>query len=250
MIKSFVNSTDNNIDLGFSVVDFSEIPSELLLSNRKDLKYIISKDLVQYIFGRLKSEYILQVKSGKTLSSYTSRYYDTEDFLFYSDHHRGKLNRQKVRTRTYEDGKSFLEIKRKDNKGLTHKCRTEIDGASFRIENYSSFLENIGGCKHPLNEKLRVQYDRITLYHKDMNEKLTFDFSYHVDFDHSDFKLENIVLVESKGLKQSRSFFNLLMKEMKIPSVSFSKYCFGLINIHSTIKHNNFISLQKQVKKI
>jgi hypothetical protein len=245
-----VDSINKNNDLGFSVVDFSEIPSELLLTNRKDLKYIINKDLVQHIFERLKDEYILQVKSGKTLSSYTSRYYDTADFLFYSDHHRGKLNRQKIRTRTYEDGKSFLEIKRKDNKGLTHKSRIEIDGAGFRIKDYSSFIENIGACKHPLDEKLRVQYDRITLYHNSMNEKLTFDFSYHVDFDQSDFKLENIVLVESKGLKHSRSFFNLLMKEMKIPSVPFSKYCFGLINIYSSIKHNNFIPLQKQVKNI
>ena len=245
-----MNSINNNIDLGFSVVDFSQIPIELLCSNRKDIKYIINKDLVQHIFGRLKGEYILQVKSGKTLSSYTSRYYDTEDFLFYSDHHRGKLNRQKVRTRTYEDGKSFLEIKSKDNKGLTHKSRIEIDGAAFRIENYSSFIDNIGACKHPLDEKLRVQYNRLTLYHKSMIEKLTFDFSYHVDFNQNDFKLENIVLVESKGLQHRRSFFNLLMKEMKIPSVSFSKYCFGLINIYSNIKHNNFIPLQKQVKKI
>jgi hypothetical protein len=250
MIISKVNSINKNTDHGFSVLDFSEIPSELLLSNRKDLKYLINKELVQYLFDRLKGEYYIQAKSGKTLSSYTSRYYDTEDFLFYSDHHRGKLNRQKVRTRTYEDGKSFLEIKRKDNKGLTHKSRIEIDGATFRIENYSSFLDNIAGCIHQLDEKLRVQYDRITLYHKSMNEKLTFDFSYHVDFDQRGFRLDNIVMVESKGLNLNTSFLNLLMKEMKIQSISFSKYCFGLINIHSTIKHNNFIPLQKQVNKI
>jgi hypothetical protein len=250
MIISEVNSINKNTDHGFSVLDFSEIPSELLLSNRKDLKYLINKQLVQYLFDRLKGEYCIQAKSGKTLSSYTSRYYDTEDFLFYSDHHRGKLNRQKVRTRTYEDGVSFLEIKRKDNKGLTHKSRTEIDDAAFLIENYSSFLDNIGGYKQPLEEKLRVQYDRITLYHKSMNEKLTFDFSYHVDFDQRSFKLDNIVMLESKGLNHNTSFFNLLMKEMKIHSVSFSKYCFGLINIYSSLKHNNFIALQKKINKI
>ena len=250
MIISEVNSINKNTDHGFSVLDFSEIPSELLLSNRKDLKYLINKELVQYLFDRLKGEYCIQAKSGKTLSSYTSRYYDTEDFLFYSDHHRGKLNRQKVRTRTYEDGKSFLEIKQKDNKGLTHKSRTEIDDAAFLIENYSSFLDNIGGYKQPLEEKLRVQYDRITLYHKSMNEKLTFDFSYHVDFDQRSFRINNIVMVESKGLNHGTSFFNLLMKEMKIHSVSFSKYCFGLINIYSSLKHNNFIPLQKKINKI
>ena len=245
-----MNSFTNNIDIGFSILDFSEIPGELFLSNRKDLKYIIDKDLVESIFNRLKGEYNILVKDGKTDSLYITSYYDTKDFLFYSDHHRGKLNRQKVRTRTYEDGKSFLEIKRKDNKGITHKSRTEIDVSTFRIENFNSFLDNVGGIKLLLSETLRVKYNRVVLYHKTMNEKLTFDFSYHVDFNNRDFILDRIVLVESKGVNHSRSYFNMLMNEMKIPTVSFSKYCFGLINIDSSLKRNNFMPLLKKIKKI
>ena len=245
-----MNSFINDIGIGYSTLDYTQLPSDLLLSNRKDLKYIINQESIPAIFQKLKGAYQILEKHGKSFSTYKTNYYDTEDLLFYSDHHNGKLNRKKVRTRTYEDGKSFLEIKRKDNKGFTYKDRKEIDLLTFSIENDNSFLDEVGGIKFPLFEKLKVQYDRLTLYHKSMNEKITFDFSFQVNFNDSQFKLDTIVMVESKGVYHNRSFFNLIMNEMKIPTVSFSKYCFGLINIDSSIKKNNFMPLLKKVNKI
>lgn len=244
-----MSSSIDNIDL-FSTISFSEIPNDLFLSDRKDLKYIVGKGSIPSIFNRLKEEYMLVVKDGKSMSLYKTNYFDTNDFVFYADHHRGKMNRQKVRTRTYEDGKSFLEIKTKDNKGYTHKNRTEIDSSTFQIDKYNSFLTDKLGIKLPLEEKLCVKYIRVTLYHKSMNEKLTLDFSYQVGFHGKAYEMDNIVIVESKGVNHKRSFFNLMMNEMKIRPVSFSKYCFGLVNIEPSVKVNNFMPLIKKVKKM
>jgi hypothetical protein len=245
-----VNSFINDIDIGFSKLDYAQLPSDLLLSNRKDLKYIINQESIPAIFQKLKGAYQILEKQGKSFSTYKTNYYDTEEFLFYLDHHNGKLNRKKVRTRTYEDGTSFLEIKRKDNKGFTYKERKKINISTFSIENYNSFLDEVGGLQLPLVEKLKVFFDRVTLYDKNMSEKITFDFSYRVNFNERHFKFDKIVIVESKGLYHNRSFFNLIMNEMKIPRVSFSKYCFGLFSIDSSLKKNNFMPLLKKVKKI
>lgn len=243
--------TSDDISEGFSKVLFSELPSELLLSNRKDLKYIIDNDSFSLIFEKLKGEYDILVNDGNSLFEYNTQYYDTADFRFYSDHQRGKLPRQKIRTRTYQDGKSFLEIKSKDNKGFTRKIRTEIDISSFVIDNYDSFIYEAIGFKVPsLFKKLTVNYNRVSLYHKNRNEKVTFDFFYNVDYHGRTYERTQMVLVESKGLNHKHSLFNLLMHDMRIVPVSFSKYCFGLINLESCLKINNFMPLLRTVKKI
>jgi hypothetical protein len=82
-----------------------------------------------------------------------------------------------------------------------------------------------------------------------MNEKLTFDFSYSAHSSERVYKLDNIILVESKGIVHKYSFFNRLMREMKIRPVSFSKYCFGLSNLEQHLKKNNFKPLNRKVEK-
>ena len=235
----------------FSRVLFSELPSELLLSNRKDLKYIIDNDSFSLIFEKLKDGYDILNDEGESLFAYTTQYYDTADFQFYSDHQRGKLPRQKIRTRTYQDGNSFLEIKKKDNKGFTHKIRTKIDISTFVIDSYDSFICDAIGFEVPsLSKKVTINYKRVSLYDKNRNEKITFDFFYNVDYHGRTYERNQMVLVESKGINHHHSIFNLLMHEMRIGPVSFSKYCFGLINLESCLKINNFMPLLRAVKKI
>lgn len=243
--------TFDYIHEGFSRVLFSELPTGLLESNRKDLKYIINNDTFLQIFEKLKGEYDILINDGNSLFEYNTQYYDTADFRLYSDHQRGKLPRQKIRTRTYQDGKSFLEIKSKDNKGFTVKIRSEIDISTFSIDDYDSFIYDTIGFKiFPLFKTLTVNYRRFSLYDKDKNEKITFDFFYNVDYHGRTYERTQMVLIESKGLNHKHSQFNLLMKNMGIGPVSFSKYCYGLINVESCLKINNFKPLLKTVKKI
>jgi hypothetical protein len=213
--------TSEDICEGFSRVLFSDLPSELLLSNRKDLKYIIDNDSFLLIFEKLKGDYDILVNDGNSRLEYKTQYYDTADFRFYSDHQRGKLPRQKIRTRTYQDGKSFLEIKSKDNKGFTRKVRNEIDISTFVINDYAAFIyDSIGFKVLPLLKTLTVNYKRVSLYDKNRTEKITFDFFYNADHHGRTYERTQMVLVESKGLNHKHSLFNLLMHDMRISPIS------------------------------
>lgn len=240
----------SDLESSFSRLPLSEISGDILFADRKDIKYILNIKDVSKVFQKLKDDYVIIVNQDKIISQYHTRYYDTEDYNFYSDHQRGKLNRHKIRIRTYQDGKSFLEVKKKNNRGTTIKERVEIDLASFRIEDHESFMINVTSKKlPPLDEKLNVSYMRLTFFHRSLSEKLTFDFSYEAFFQNEKIKMDELVIIESKGKYPMRSTFNNVMKDMKILPVSFSKYCYGICKLRSSAKINNFLPQLRKIKK-
>lgn len=240
----------SELESSFSRLLFSEIPGDLLFTNRKDIKYVLNVNQVSTVFQKLKDDYDVVVYDNKIISLYHTRYFDTDDFIFYSDHQRGKLNRHKIRIRTYQDGKSFLEVKKKNNKGRTLKDRVGVDLSSFRIEDYESFIFDVTSKKlPPLDEKLNVSYQRLTFFHKSFSEKLTFDFSYEAFFQNQNVKLDQLVLIESKSTDPNRSTFNRSIKDIRIHPVSFSKYCYGISKLRSSAKINNFIPQLRTIKK-
>ena len=73
----------------------------------------------------------------------TTLYFDTPDRQMYAEHQRGRKNRQKIRVRRYESsGVSFLEVKRKNNKGRTDKKRMEIADRVPQPSEYSELQVN------------------------------------------------------------------------------------------------------------
>ena len=68
---------------------------------------------------------VLEINNMRILP-YSTTYLDTSDYLFYYQHVRGEFERYKLRYRKYEaTNESFLEIKKKTNKGRTIKWRIE-----------------------------------------------------------------------------------------------------------------------------
>jgi hypothetical protein len=149
-------------------------------------------------------------------------------------HHNGHFNRVKMRTRTYEDGSSFFEVKQKTNRGITLK------------ERYPNANDHIDG----LIAQLEVVYDRITLYDKLFQEKLTFDFNLQFSNASSHIEFSSIVIAESKTMKTTSSLFIETMKRRKIESSSVSKYCLGMASLNKSIKQNNFKALIHNINKI
>ena len=92
------------------------------LMKRVDTKFLINRKKLESIFSSLSSHYkILKVKDV-IKSKYSSFYFDTVNYKFFLDHHNGKLNRAKVRFREYVGSNlTFLEVKRKNQKGVTIK---------------------------------------------------------------------------------------------------------------------------------
>ena len=218
----------------FQVIDFLSIKPQLLFSERKDTKFIFHRAELQNIIDSLVKDYLLVLHYGKYSQTYSTIYYDSPDLKFYLSHHNGHGNRMKMRTRTYENGSAFFEAKQKTNKGLTLK------------ERYTSAETMLEG----LQPQLEVVYERITLYDKCLQEKVTIDFN--LQFIDSEKKLgyEDLVIIESKKMKNIYSPFMELMKTMRIGTVSMSKYCLGIVSLFDEVKKNNFKKLIHKIQKL
>jgi hypothetical protein len=87
------------------------------LMNRMDQKYMAAVTQLDALLERIAADYYVQHIEGNPLAPYRTLYFDTEDLAMYTMHHNKKLNRQKLRVRTYRStDTTFFEIKNKDNK--------------------------------------------------------------------------------------------------------------------------------------
>jgi hypothetical protein len=221
------------------------------LMDRMDSKYMFTMQTLPQILNDCKEHYRVVEINGQRYSSYETLYYDTEDYRLYNQHHSGKLNRYKVRKRTYvESNLSFLEVKFKDNKGRTTKDRVKlktntIDG------NAIEFLEKETPLKaKDLKPSVNITYSRITLVHKGLSERITIDVNLTVSKDAHSRKFHNLVIAEVKQNKSSNSEFTHLMREFRIKEGSMSKYCIGVSNLVEEVKKNNFKEKNNKIIKL
>ena len=125
--------------------DLSEADSVNLM-NRVDSKFIfLSSQLPEILSHCIKSYSLLEIMK-ENLFEYKNTYFDTPKYHFYLTHHNRKLNRKKIRTRSYVNSdKHFLEIKQKTNKGRTVKTRKEISISDTNpVANNNQFLNEQG----------------------------------------------------------------------------------------------------------
>lgn len=258
---------------GFQVVYFEQLPKDFFFGKRKDRKYIFHVNELKDILDHLLHDYSVIAHNGHLVSTYITRYFDSDDFKHYHDHLHGRLNRIKYRVRTYEDGYSYFEIKGKRNTGYTMKSRVEL-GAENQIDidqylsmevkgsDFMGSMENKNTVDEKLisewknlkeigyKEQLLIQYDRITLYSKDQKEKITIDIHLHFEKEGAVWSSEALVIAESKMNHNQFSVFTELMRALHIGDSSFSKYCFGIATLVPSIKRNNFKQLLRKTDKL
>ncbi len=214
------------------------------LMDRTDTKYCVELNQLQDILNEISSDYYALSIENKNQLKYATTYYDTYSRHMYGNHHRGKLNRYKIRKRTYLiSDLSFLEIKFKSNKGRTIKNRIEIPQKfQFLTQDEQTFIaENTPYKTHQLYPVLNNNFTRLTLVNKELKERCTIDFNLRFFNDDRLVKLDDLVIVEIKTEKRSEnsSLINALRKR-KILAGGFSKYCIGLSFIEDSIKKNAF----------
>ncbi|NVO19907.1 MAG: polyphosphate polymerase domain-containing protein [Bacteroidetes bacterium] len=224
------------------------------LLDRMDSKYMFHYSKLPEILESLKLDYRVLSIEGKKCGSYNTRYFDTPDLKLYTQHHNGKLNRNKVRFREYMDsGLHFFEIKFKSNKRRTIKKRIRQFEANQLIEGESAaFLKSVTGMESTeLQQTLQVFYNRITLVQNNLKERLTIDLA--LDFHTADKKqsFPQLVIAEVKQERFGKSPFTLLMNQHSLSPISISKYCLGVASLYSNVvKINNFKPKLLHVKKL
>lgn len=230
----------------FDAITLGEMESVRLM-DRRDTKFMFRAEQLPLVLQKLAPAYRILEIDNLRLQRYISRYYDTEEFKFYLDHHNGRMNRYKVRLRRYTDCLlHFLEVKYKDNKGRTRKKRMEIPAEDFEKEFLSAgelkyVHKRMGYDPGTLNPVVRIEYSRIALVNRDMKERATIDLFLTFKANDRTAEFHHIVIAEVKqdGLSMSSDFIRL-MGETGIHQVRFSKYCFGINMLYPQLKYNRF----------
>ena len=237
----------------FKSIDLSDI-SKLEMSNRSEIKYILPIANLRQLLYNVADEYdIVEVRGEKELSYHTI-YFDTFDYNLYHNHHNGKANRYKVRMRSYAaSGDSFLEVKKRTNKGRTQKIRRSIVNVHNFTDLHKSFIDSIiPSLDKDLIRSIETSYRRITLISFSLPERVTIDIDLRFSSIGSVYALPNVVIVEVKTDRRYgvSSPMTVALRGMKIYPRAFSKYCMGMAYLYPQLKQNLFKSNKLYLKKI
>lgn len=236
----------------FTSISLAEMDSVKLM-DRTDTKFTFHLNQLPEVLELAKAHYKVFEINGKKISDYKTLYYDTSDLELYNIHHTGKLNRYKVRHRTYVDSNiGFLEVKYKNNKGKTFKSRIkELEVLQkWNAESTQFLLKKTPYIPNTLIPALWVNYSRITLVSVETKERLTLDLNLEFKKGDNEQKLHQLIIAEVKQEKAKGSPFITIMKQLHIREGSISKYCMAMAYTEPSIKTNRFKAKLLSIKKI
>lgn len=219
------------------------------LMNRVDQKYMASADMLEALLERIADGYYVQQIDGNPLAPYRTLYFDTDDLRMYTMHHNKKLNRQKLRVRTYRStDTTFFEIKNKDNKKKTRKVRIPIDVTLFdnclEVPEVARFVnENTPYPVGTLHPCLENRFERITLVDKGMSERVTIDrgIMFHNRATGNSADISQLMVIEVKHEAGApTSDIKRALHELHVLPRRMSKYCIGTALTDPAAKSNRF----------
>ena len=219
------------------------------LMNRVDQKYMAPASLLEQLLGRIADAYYVQHIEGNPLAPYRTLYFDTDSLQMYTMHHNQKLNRQKLRVRTYRStDTTFFEIKNKDNKKKTRKIRIPIELSMFdhalEVPEVEQFVNH--NTPYPvasLHPCLENRFQRITLVDKGMSERVTIDsgITFHNRATHLDADISRLLVIEVKHeVGAPMSDIERALHALHIRPRRMSKYCIGTALTDPSAKQNRF----------
>lgn len=227
--------------------------NELSLMKRVDSKFLIAEKDLPSLLGSISDSYECLQIENKSLLEYQTTYYDTADFEFYKEHIRGRTKRIKVRIREYVESQlHFLEIKRKDNKGVTNKKRQKTHQVNDFIEgSQSDYVNEVTGIESGLELKLVNKFRRITLVNFKYKERVTIDTGLSFWNSKHAVDIPNLCIVEIKQPRVNRfSPIFKTLKSMKYYPKRISKYCLGVSMIYDNVKKNTMLSKYNYINKL
>ncbi len=246
-------NTENYNLSHFNFISLDDLKKVRLL-DRKDTKFVFNKSKLPVLLDKIKSSYQVLNIEGVRNFTYENTYFDTDDFLFYQQHHNEKRNRFKVRFRKYSTTEDcYFEIKMKNNKNRTIKNRMQVDEMNNILgDTENQLIEKITGLSPKnLNPKISILFSRITLADNEYNERLTIDTGLSVKNGKNSMIFDQLVISEIKQKKYNpKSDYIQTLRNLKIPEMRFSKYCMGMLHVYKKIKYNRFKPKLIQINKI
>ncbi|OAV71397.1 VTC domain protein [Bacteroidales bacterium Barb6] len=218
------------------------------LMDRIDSKFVASVSFLPRILEEATPCFRVQMVNDFKISRYCTQYLDTPDLDMFTMHQNGKLNRQKIRIRSYmESNLSFLEVKNKNNRSRTKKIRIPISRTHVcsveELMDEKLFLnENSIFNAGDLRPVLANDFKRITLVNNRKTERVTIDIdlSFHNYVSGGQKDLGDVMIIELKQDGWQHSDFRDILMQLRIKKMSFSKYCMGTVLTNPNVKYNRF----------
>jgi hypothetical protein len=214
------------------------------LLDRVDTKFLLRDWQLLDILRDVGAQYRVLSATPDRINRYRTLYFDTEDLLFYHQHHNDFHPRYKVRCREYVDsGMYFMEIKCKTNRRRTVKQRMPTPAM---VQSLTGEARDFVGAYCPVDvDRLMPcilnEFARITLVSKTMPERLTIDVNYRHMWHNRAGGLPGLVIAEVKQPKFSQdSAFVRELRAHSIRKMGFSKYCTGIMELYPHVRYNRF----------
>ena len=234
------------------------------LMNRIDTKFAVPMAVLPAILQAAEKDYYAQEIDGKRIATYDTMYYDTDTLDMYIRHHDRQLVRQKIRVRQYVESRlTFLEIKRKNNKGRTKKKRILVPGFALRGDTFGETKKELWSVETFIAAKSRYQWSelsphlstkfhRITLVNKAKTERLTIDMDLIWDNVVTGEKksYDQLVIIELKRDGNVYSPMTKIMLDNRIKPLKISKYCIGTALTSPHLKRNRFKAKIREIEKM
>ena len=252
----------------FEPISLNEMESVKLM-NRIDTKYAVPLAVLPDILEAAKTDYFAQEIDGKRIATYDTIYYDTDTLDMYIRHHDRQLVRQKIRIRQYVDSNlTFLEIKRKNNKGRTKKKRIVVPGFDItaatpsrlkhkhREDEQLTVAEFIDGRSRytwdSISPHLWTKFHRITLVNKAKTERLTIDMDlvWENVITGENKTFSDLVIIELKRDGNVPSKMTHIMLDLRLHPLKISKYCIGTVLTTPGLKQNRFKKKIRRIEKM
>ena len=245
-------------ELGAHLAGFERVGLDDLgdagLMRREDTKYLLDSRVLPELLRGLERSYRLLEVAGLVEHEYRTLYYDTRAYDLFAAHHRGVLDRVKVRERKYVSTDTlFLEVKHKDKKGVTRKTRStaarwddDLDPAVTGVA--GTYPTDPGGRLYPV---MWNAYQRLTLVAIDRPERVTIDTGLWFSSSGGSVGLGGLSVTEVKQPRIDRaSLMMTRLRELGVRPGGFSKYCMGVSLLVPGVKHNRFKPRLRRIDRL
>jgi len=228
----------------------AEVNHRAPLLDRQENKYLISAESFDSLLDNLSDNFDVLAIDDRTVFSYETVYYDTDEMLTYNQHAQGKRRRMKIRSRRYVDSDLyFFEIKLKGTRGRTIKKRVSYDAARHgavdreAMRFVATSVDDIYGesFAERLDPKLTMRYRRVTLVGRGRPERVTADFGLEFS-DPSGASARTpweSLIIEVKSA-DGRGHADAALRDSGERPARCSKYCIGLNMVRSDLRYNTF----------
>lgn len=226
-------------------VGLEELTARAGLLVRTDRKYVLDLTALGRLWTRLPADTRVLEIDGARSFGYTSTYLDTPDLRAFLASAQRRRHRWKVRTRTYDGGATYLEVKTRD-RATTVKERIAWPGGtcldSIAEGFVSATLAASGARVDPrlLRPVLRTRYRRSTLLLAG-GGRATIDtnLDWEAVAEGRRLRRPGLVVVETKTLGVASPLDRILWR-LGHRQVSVSKYATGLAALNPALPRNRW----------